>query len=63
MFTLCAFGALLGFDVEKMISGDSLDLRLRAGMVQRAIDLKEEFDESLALKIINKLSDAINKGS
>jgi hypothetical protein len=46
-------------NVEAMITGDGLDFRLRERVVERAFDHREQLDDSLALKIINKLAEAI----
>lgn len=57
--TTFAWAGLLGMNVETMITGDSLDFRLRERVVERAFDLREQMDDSLALKIINRLSEAL----
>jgi hypothetical protein len=49
-------------NVEQMLNGDALDFRLRARIAQRAIELKEELDDSLALKIVNRFAESLEKG-
>jgi hypothetical protein len=57
-----ALAGILGLNVEKMISGDTLDFRLRAAIAERASELRDQLDDSLALKIVNRFSEAINAG-
>lgn len=45
-----------------MINGTSFDLSLRVRIVEKASSLKETMDDALALKIINRLADSLNKG-
>jgi hypothetical protein len=58
--TTFAWAGVLGMNVEAMITGDGLDFRLRERVVERAFDLREQLDDSLALKIINRLSEALD---
>jgi hypothetical protein len=58
--TTFAWAGLLGLSPEAMITGDGLDFRLRERVVERAFDLRDQMDDSLALKIINRLSEALN---
>lgn len=62
MFDTLAWAGLLGMNVEKMLTGDSLDFRLRLGITQHAIELRDRLDDSLALKIVNHFSESINAG-
>lgn len=56
-----AWAGLLGIDVEVMLNGDPFERRLRERIAKRAFELKDDLDDTLALKIINRLAEAINK--
>jgi hypothetical protein len=45
-----------------MITGSSLDYRLRIRIAERAIKLKEVLDNDLALMIVNRLAESLSKG-
>lgn len=52
----------MGLDVETMLTGEPLEYRLRARIMQRAEELKQVHDDSLAVAIINRLAEAMEKG-
>lgn len=63
MIDVLAEAGLYGLDPERMLHGDSLDRGLRVKVVERARELRSELDDSLAVKIINTLSEAMRRGS
>lgn len=58
-----ARAGLLGISVEAMLTGDPLDFLLRVEIVKRANDLRAEFDDSLALNIVNRFAESLERGS
>lgn len=49
-------------DVEKMISGNHLEYSLRARITERASELQQMRDDSLALNIVNRLAESLDRG-
>lgn len=49
-------------DVEKMISGDTLEFSLRTRITERASHLRQQLDDSLALNIVNRLAESLERG-
>lgn len=58
-----AWAGLLGLNVEKMINGDSLDFGLRVRIAERASELKDNMDDSLALKIVSRFAQSLKGGN
>jgi hypothetical protein len=62
MIDTLAWAGLLGISPERIIEGDAFGARLRMRVVERAAELRLSLDDSLALKIVNRFSEAWNKG-
>jgi hypothetical protein len=61
MFDTFAWAGLLGMDVEKMINGSPLDFSVRLRITRAATRLRDDMDDSLALAIVNRLAESVNK--
>lgn len=45
-----------------MINGDTLEYSLRARITERASELRQQMDDSLALHIVNRLAESMERG-
>lgn len=44
-----------------MINGTAIEFGLRARAIERAIQLRADMDDALAVAVINRLAEAVNK--